>query len=147
MNKKVTNFDEILKEQGILVYKTRGTSMLPMLRQNRDLVIIEQVKSPLKKYDVALYYHAGRYVLHRIIRAGKGKYDFRGDNCITVESGIQENEILGVLTGFVRNEKKFSVTDKSYLLYVKIWNMIYPVRFIYKKIKSLAGKLKRKLLK
>ena len=51
----MTSFEEILARDGVLAYKTKGVSMEPMLRQNRDLVVIEAPSSKLQKYDVALY--------------------------------------------------------------------------------------------
>ena len=62
-----TTFEQLLAQDGRLVYKTKGTSMEPMLRQNRDLVIIEVPASRLKKYDVALYRRGESYVLHRVV--------------------------------------------------------------------------------
>ena len=38
-------FEDILSRDGQLVYKTRGVSMEPMLRQNRDLVVIQVLLS------------------------------------------------------------------------------------------------------
>ena len=35
-------FENILDRDGILVYKTKGVSMRPLLRQDRDLVVIEK---------------------------------------------------------------------------------------------------------
>ena len=55
-------FEDILARDGKLVYKTRGVSMEPMLRQNRDLVVIRVPSSRLKKYDVALYKRGDNYV-------------------------------------------------------------------------------------
>ena len=46
-------FETILAREGRLVYRTRGVSMEPMLRQNRDIVVIAAVSGRLKKYDVA----------------------------------------------------------------------------------------------
>ena len=40
-------FEELLQKDGRLVYRTRGVSMEPMLRQNRDLVVIEVPASRL----------------------------------------------------------------------------------------------------
>ena len=34
------SFEEILARDGRLIYKTRGVSMLPMLHQDRDLVVM-----------------------------------------------------------------------------------------------------------
>ena len=35
-----STFEEVLTKDGYLVYTTRGRSMEPLLRQNRDLVIL-----------------------------------------------------------------------------------------------------------
>ena len=51
-----------------------------------------------------------------------------GDNCFRKEYGITDDQILGVLTGIVRNGKHISVTDKKYLCYVHLWCDFYPIR-------------------
>ena len=56
-----TTFEEILSQDGKLVYKVKGVSMLPMLRQNRDLVVIAPPQGRLQKYDVALYRRGSAY--------------------------------------------------------------------------------------
>ena len=65
-----STFKEVLARDGVLVYRTRGVSMEPMLRLGRDLVTIRAAK-PGERFhenDVVLYYQAvGRYVLHRIV--------------------------------------------------------------------------------
>ena len=38
-----SSFEEILARDGRLIYRFRGVSMLPLLRQKKDLVIIEAV--------------------------------------------------------------------------------------------------------
>ena len=43
------SFEKLLSRDGYLVYKTRGVSMEPMLRQNRDTVGIRIPLSRLKK--------------------------------------------------------------------------------------------------
>ena len=70
MNKK---FEDVIAEQGRLVYTNEGDSMFPII-QPRDLLVIEAVKEPLKVGDVPLYKRdSGQYVLHRIIAIKKGK--------------------------------------------------------------------------
>ena len=54
MGNQTETFKEILERDGTLVYKTKGISMLPMLRTNKDVIII-RAKKPgeiFKKYDV-----------------------------------------------------------------------------------------------
>ncbi|GEM_PF-1341672 len=106
MNKK---FEDIIAEQGRLIYTNVGDSMFPVIRE-RDLLIIEAVKEPLKVGDVPLYKRdSGQYVLHRIVAIKKGKYSMKGDNRTFIEKGITDKHIIGVLTGIVRNGKTYPV--------------------------------------
>ncbi len=103
MNKK---FEDVIAEQGRLVYTNEGDSMFPIIRA-RDLLIIEAVREPLKIGDVPLYKRdSGQYVLHRIVAAKKGRYAMKGDNRTFVEKGVTERQIIGVLTGIVRNKDR-----------------------------------------
>lgn len=138
-----TTFEELLRRDGKLIYKTKGVSMLPMLRQNRDLVIIELPEGRLRPKDVALYRRGKDYVLHRVIRVEDGFYRIRGDNTYVLEK-VQEKAVMGVLTGFVRKGKQYRVTDRSYLLYVHVWCAIYPLRRFYVRCRGWAYAAARK---
>ena len=140
----MTTFEEILARDGKLVYKTKGRSMEPMLRQNRDLVTIEVPVSRLQKYDVALYKRGPSYVLHRVIEVKEGYYLIRGDNTYGLEQVPEEN-VIGVLTGFQRKGKPYKVSDSGYRRYVRFWNAIYPLRLglirCYRWAKGVARRL------
>ncbi len=122
-------FEAILERDGKLVYKTKGRSMKPMLRENRDLVIIEKPVRRLRRYDVALYRRGPAYILHRVIRVRDQDYAIRGDNTYRMETGITDADVVGVLTSFVRDGMEYAVTDFSYRFYVLIWCALYPLRF------------------
>ena len=38
----MSSFEEELEQNGTLVFPNKGTSMMPLLRQNRDLMVIEK---------------------------------------------------------------------------------------------------------
>lgn len=137
-------FEELLKKDGKLVYKTKGTSMEPMLRQNRDLVIIEPIAGRLKKYDVALYKRGELCVLHRVIGVRDGYYLIRGDNTYAKEH-VPDETVIGVLTGFNRKGKMHSVTERGYGLYARIWNLLYPLRWLWVRGIRLLKRIARKL--
>lgn len=137
-------FEEILARDGILVYKTRGVSMKPMLRQNRDLVTVRVASSRLKRFDVALYRRGDDHVLHRVIKVRDGHYLIRGDNTFKLEN-VPDGAVIGVLTGFVRKGKEHSVTERGYRAYVRIWNGIYPLRSLFARLRCLASRAARKL--
>ena len=115
-----------------------------MLRQNRDLVIIQVPVSRLKKYDVALYRRGKDYVLHRVIGVEGDHYLIRGDNTYAVEH-VPDSAVIGVLTGFVRKGRQYSASDRHYLRYARLWNAIYPLRACLVRCRRLAGRVARRL--
>ena len=137
--------EELLKRDGFLVYKTRGVSMRPLFKENRDLVTIRPFDGRLKKYDVPLYRRRDkRYTLHRIIKVRENDYVIRGDNTFFKEY-VSDNAIVGVLTSFQRKKKEYPVTSRGYRFYARFWNFIYPLRFVLHKCRRLGGKVKRAL--
>ena len=138
-----TRFEEFLAREGYLVYRTRGISMEPMLKQDRDLVVIRVPSSRLRKYDVALYRRGGAYVLHRVVRVRENDYLIRGDNTYRLEI-VPDSAVLGVLTEFQRKGRKISVENRGYRLYIRVWDVLYPVRFLYKGARRLAGRAARR---
>ena len=106
MNKK---FEDVIAEQGRLVYTAQGDSMFPLIKP-RDLLVIEPVKRPLHVDDVPLYKRdSGQYVLHRIVDVKKGKYVTKGDNRTSLEKGISDRQVIGVLTAIIRGGKEYPV--------------------------------------
>ena len=138
------SFEEYLAEEGKLVYKTRGVSMEPMLRQNRDLVVIEVPDGRLKRYDVAFYRRREAYVLHRVIRVTEDGYRIRGDNTYSIEI-VPESDVIGVLTGFCRKGKEYTTDNRAYRRYVRFWCAIYPLRALWVRCRRFGGKVLRKL--
>ena len=117
----MTSIEDYLNENGTLTYSNVGTSMLPLLRQGRDLFIV-RAKSPGERFkvgDVVLYKRPpDQVVLHRVVKVLPDGYSILGDSCVLREVGIPDSEILGVMIGFVRDGKEHSVTERGYRLYI-----------------------------
>lgn len=125
MNKR--KFEDVIAEQGKLIYTNVGDSMYPLIKP-RDLLVIEAVKGPLKQYDVPLYKRDnGQYVLHRIVKIKHGDYLICGDNRRGIERGITDSHIIGVLTEIIREGKEISVYSPKYRLY----NRLLPIRRLW----------------
>ena len=124
-----TTFEDELERTGKIIYTNVGDSMMPLLREKRDLVIIKKVEKPLKKYDVPLYKRdSGQYVLHRILKVRKQDYVICGDNRYREETGITDNHIIGVLDGIVRDGKEIFVSNWKYKIYVHLWCDFFWIR-------------------
>lgn len=139
---KGITYEEYLKNNDELIYTNVGISMLPLLREGKDLFIVrKRTQKRLNKGDVVLYRRPpDSYVLHRIIKVNKKGYTILGDNCINKEYNIKDKDIIGIMTGFIRNGKKYSTDELSYRLYTKFWLFYNPFRVV---IKTYEIKLKR----
>ncbi|WP_034449290.1 S24/S26 family peptidase [Butyrivibrio sp. AE2032] len=140
----MVSFEEELERSGKLVYRNVGVSMRPLIKQDRDIIIISKPEGRLKKYDVPLYKRGDQYVLHRVVKVCEDSYVILGDNCLRKEYGIKEEQILGVLTSLVRNGKEVDLNGFGYRFYSRAWYFLYPVRVIFMKAKSLLGRLVRR---
>ena len=142
-------FEDYLDKYGTLTYSNVGRSMLPLIRQGKDLFIItKKGSSRFGRGDVVLYRSpSGRYVLHRIIKVRRSDYVILGDNCVNKEYGIRDKDILGVMTGFVRGGKEHSTDERGYRLYTAVILKTTPVRVVLKKAAMRLKRAVKKLLK
>lgn len=109
-------------------FSPRGTSMLPMLREGKDNVVLSPVTGQLKKYDLPLYRRPdGQYVLHRIVATGE-TYTCVGDNQFDLERGIEQQQLIAVVSAFTRAGCRWSVTHPVYQLYCRFWHFTRPIR-------------------
>lgn len=114
-------------------FAPRGTSMLPMLRQGVDSVILSPLPDQLKKYDIALYQREnGQFVLHRVIKAGEC-YTCMGDNQFVPEHGLRHEQMIGLVTAFCREKRQIPVTAFSYRVYCRVWHYSRPARHLWRR--------------
>jgi len=131
-----TTYEEELDRKGAFTYTCSGVSMLPMLRQRKDLFTIRKKQGRCKKYDVVLYKRqSGAYVLHRVVKVCEKDYVILGDNCLNKECGIKDEDIIGIMTSFVRDGKEYSASHKGYRIYASVWYFLYPLRRVWMKCK------------
>ena len=144
-----TSISDYLKENGRITYSNVGVSMLPLLRQGKDLFTIEKNDgNRYKKGDVVLFARGkDKYVLHRIIKVLPDEYVILGDNCVSCERGVKDSDIYGMMISFVRNGKEHSVTEKRYRAYTGFILTTNPVRVFFKKIWVRIKRLLKKILR
>lgn len=134
---------EKLQSGGAVTFTPNGTSMLPMLRDGEDVVVLKKPEGRLHLFDVPLYRREnGQYVLHRVIDFERdGSYVLCGDNQFAKERGIQDSQIIAVMTAFYRKGKAYSMTSLRYRAYVNFWYYTRPFRRIFRAGKSRAARL------
>ncbi|MBQ9068751.1 MAG: PqqD family peptide modification chaperone [Eggerthellaceae bacterium] len=139
--RSVWGFEDELRERGSFVYRNVGVSMLPLIKQGRDLVVIgPKPEGRCRKYDVVLYRRGTRYVLHRIVEVLEDGYVICGDNCVNREYGFTDADIVGVMTAMVRNGSHLDANSAAQQRYARIWVALYPMRSALLRI---SGALRR----
>ena len=120
----MNNIERSIKELGYAVVPITGTSMLPLLKEGRDLVELESCSQErLKKGDVVLYKkNDGTLVLHRIIKTENGEFfTVLGDHQFNNDEWVNKNQIIAVACGFFIKGRYVTEKTRWYRLYKKIW--------------------------
>ena len=141
-----STFEEVLARDGRLVYSNVGDSMRPLIRQGRDLLVIEPPNGRLKRLDVPLYKRdSGQYVLHRVLAVKPDGYVICGDNRRRREYGITDRHIVGVLTAIIRDGREIPMTDRRLRLYAHLWCDLFPLRAAILRCLSVMKRLRRRI--
>ena len=127
--------EDVLSSRGQYVGPTVGVSMLPMLKNRRDTIVVQAKTERLQRLDVALYRRGDAYVLHRVLQPIDGGYIIRGDNCYADEE-VPEDAVIGVLTEFFRKGKHYYCTDKKYIKYAEKRLKSYKFRRFFVVLKA-----------
>lgn len=139
---------EALDENGEVSFVSAGRSMLPIIRDRQDTITLVKPKKAVKPGDIVFYRRDnGKFVLHRVMFINSGMFVMRGDNQWDYEYNIRNDQIIGVLKCFERDGKVHNVTDRDYLMYVKLLPMIRFVRKTYYGFKSKVYKFVKYLVK
>lgn len=117
-------------------FSPRGISMLPMLRQGIDSVVLSPLPEKLKKYDLPLYQRDdGHYVLHRIVDVGE-TYTCIGDNQFDYEHGLRHDQMIALVTTFTHGDRQIPVTNLGYRVYSRLWHWTRSPRHFWRRAKG-----------
>ena len=139
---------EVLDSGGEFRLYPRGTSMMPLLRQGTDSVILVKCDNKPRKRDIIFYRRPnGQFVLHRIVGTSKdGTYVLCGDNQTALEKGITDDMIIAVVTDVFRGDKRLAENRFSRKLYELLWCAM-PIRKILFFVRRCLSKIKRTIFK
>ncbi len=113
---------EVIENGGEVSIIATGDSMMPMLTDGRDSIVLTQRTGKLKKYDLPFYRRKnGVFVVHRVVKIVNGEYILCGDNQFSLEKDITDKEVIAMVKSFTRNNKTYTVESKKYKLYCIFW--------------------------
>lgn len=109
--------EEALNNNSFIIHNIKGNSMLPLLVQDEDLVLVEKTNDNFITLDMVLFTRDSKYILHRILNIKKNYYLVCGDNQTELEK-VYPNQIIGKVTGYYKKGRFVSINDKEYIDYV-----------------------------
>lgn len=110
---------EVLNREGFIIYRTKGISMFPMIREGEDMVRLIPFAGGREPTvgDVVLFERKnGTLVLHRIVSETKDGFDICGDNCIQGEI-VKRKQILALMEGYYKGETYIPSDNPAYRKY------------------------------
>ena len=137
--------EEILASGGEFKMYPRGISMLPLIKQDSDSVVLVGAEGAvLEKHDIAFYRRDnGQFVLHRIMSCEEdGTYTMCGDNQTYLERGVRADQIIAKVSKLYKKEKLFRFDSLRYKIYLATWCCM-RVRLFLRLPKRALGKIKR----
>lgn len=102
-------------------FRLKGQSMFPLLRNERDVVVLHPCKEELRPMDVVLFRYRGMHVLHRIIRREGDKLWLQGDGSYVAREECTTADVVGVVRAIIRPSGKQISVDS--------WRWRYPSRW------------------
>lgn len=137
-----TQIERDLVSDGWCLCMTEGDSMEPLLREQKNAVLIERVNGLLNINDVALYRRPWekKMVLHRVVKVRKNDYLICGDNRLYREP-VPHDWVVGVMQGYYEGEEFIPVTSEKYLTYVQKMRRHYWIRYV----RAVPSRIKRKI--
>ncbi len=140
--------EEKLKNGGEVKFMPKGVSMLPLIRQGFDSVIIRTKEKPLGRGDIIFYRRPdGQFVIHRIVGKNKKGYILCGDNQFKKEYGVEESWIIGVVARVRRDNRDIPCGDQKQKMYTMF---ALPFRrnrlFLEACVRKVKGAIKKRLV-
>jgi len=139
---KLSDYEEtirfVLDSDGEFRIYPRGTSMLPLLREKKDSVVLIKTVGPIKKHDIILFKKSsGQYILHRVIATEKDSYTTCGDNLHIPEYNVKPEQIIGIVNKIYRDDKLFNTKKIPYRIYLFIQRIKYLISKFIKLLKVI----------
>lgn len=132
----------LLSEGRPVVIPTKGSSMLPFIRGERDSIALIK-KTDIEVGDIVLALIDGsRYVLHRVHGISGEDVVLMGDGNLVGTENCRKSDICGTATEIIKESgRKIDVSSNGFRRKSALWLKLLPVRryllFIIRRINKL----------
>jgi len=129
---------ELLKEGKEVTIPVKGGSMLPLIREGKDTVVLEGVEGGtpegmpvrrVKPYDIVLFRLNGKYIVHRILSEEDGVFAIQGDGVLRNVEYCPPDNIFGRVKLILRNGNRPVDPGSGKMMRLwRFWMWLKPLR-------------------
>lgn len=103
--------------------RAKGNSMLPFIRDNKDMIILEKTstRSFRKGHLLLVRLVDGRYVLHRVKKFTRGTVLLHGDGNLSIFETCKQEDVIAEATEVIRNGELIRKSSLRWNLYRYLW--------------------------
>ena len=119
INSLIPLIEKAMEENGTVRLYPHGKSMLPMIREGIDSVVLQR-PDEIEENDIVLFIDKnGDYTLHRVTKIKNGVYHIYGDNCSVGEKLYDKSKIISKVKCFYRGDTLVENNNDEYLRYIE----------------------------
>ena len=121
--------EAMLAEGREVQIRMKGHSMRPLLRSERDQVVLSPCTDParLQPGDIVLFRTYGRHILHRIVSRDGDRLTLAGDGNYRITEQCTTRDVAGVATRAIRaSGRTVSFDSPGWRLRSRLWLSIPP---------------------
>ena len=121
--------EAMLAEGREVQIRMKGHSMRPLLRSERDQVVLTPCADParLQPGDVVLFRCCGRHILHRIVRRDGERLTLAGDGNYRITEQCTTRDVAGIAVRVIRaSGRVVSCDSPGWQLRSRLWLAIPP---------------------
>ena len=117
---------DIVSCGGSVRLDVKGNSMMPLIRDEKDAVLLKKADN-VQLYDVVLFKKGnGRIALHRIVEITNDTYTIIGDNQYRFDRNIRYDQLIAKAVEVQRGKRH--IGEDSIRKFGAFWYATYPIR-------------------
>jgi len=118
----------LLAEGKQVTIPVKGFSMLPFIRGEKDLVVLEK-PGELRRGDIVLFRIGNRYIMHRILEVKGDGLEIMGDGVLANREHVTRDDVCGRAVSILRNGRRAVDPDSPrQRRRAETWRKLLPVR-------------------
>lgn len=121
--------EHLLSENRDVEIMVRGNSMRPLLRDNRDRVVIRpSCPDDICCGAIMLFRHRGQYVMHRVLEIDGDRITFAGDGNYKLQEVVTRNDVVARVVAVVRpSDRRIDCDSRQWRIMSRGWLILPPM--------------------